>query len=182
MSEQQQSFRNQFLVALSSLRGDYFEDSVSLLVDHNDEGAFGLIINRPLKTRLSEIFPDVNRKFTCPVLEGGPVEQNRVFFLHEGGRVFESTFKISEEIHLTTSLDFIEQMVAGEAPERTLAILGYAGWGSQQLESEIAENVWLLAPVDPLIVFETSFALRATAAANALGVDLNLIPPSAGHD
>lgn len=162
--------------------GDYFANSVSLLVDHNDEGAFGLIINRPLKTRLSELLPDIGSESDCHVLEGGPVDQNRIFFLHEGGPEFESTFKVSDAIYLTTSADFIERMKAGEAPRRTLAVLGYAGWGAQQLETEIAENVWLLAPADVGIVFDVPFEDRVSAAAATLGVDVNLIPPQAGHD
>ncbi len=178
----EQSFRNQFLLALPGLRGDYFEHSVSLLIEHNAEGAFGLIINRPLKTKLAELFPDVEGRFTCPVMEGGPVEQNRVFFLHETGIEYDSTLQISDDIALTTSVDFIEAMKAGEAPARTLALLGYAGWGEHQLESELAENVWLLSPANATVLFEVPFEDRAHAAASALGVDLNLIPPSAGHD
>lgn len=178
----EQTFRNQFLVSLPALKGDYFAGTVSLLVDHNDEGAFGLIINRPLITPLAQLFPQMSGKFDCPVLEGGPVEQNRVFFLHEAGSLFESTFKVSDSIYLTTSADFIEQMEQGEAPQRTLAILGYAGWGRQQLESEIAENIWLLAPADARIVFDVPFEERPSAAAATLGIDINLIPPTAGHD
>lgn len=178
----EQSFQNQFLISLPSMKGDYFESSISYLVDHNDEGAFGLIINRPLKTRLKELFPGVEGNFTCPVLEGGPVEQNRVFFLHEGITEYESTYRVSDRVFLTTSPDFIEEMAAGKAPERTLAILGYAGWGSHQLESEIAEDVWLLCPGDEHILFETPFDDRARDAAAILGVDLNLLGPAAGHD
>lgn len=179
---EEQSFRNQLLVSLPSLKGDYFQNTVSLLVDHNENGAFGLVINRPVNTTLGELFPAVGSNFDCPVLEGGPVEQNRVFFLHSGGREFESSFKVSEEIRLTTSPDFIELMAAGQAPPRSLAILGYAGWGSGQLEREIAEDVWLLAPCDPRIVFDTPFPERTKAAARLLGIDLNLILPSPGHD
>lgn len=177
-----QSFRNQLLVSLPALKGDYFENTVSLLVDHNDDGAFGLVINRPLETELGELLPDLAERFSCPVLEGGPVEQNRVFFLHDTTREYDSTFKVSDEIYLSTSPDFIEDMKSGTAPARTLAILGYAGWGSQQLENEIAENVWLLSPANGTIVFDTPFRERASAAAALLGVDLNLINPSAGHD
>ncbi|MDZ7686700.1 MAG: YqgE/AlgH family protein [Gammaproteobacteria bacterium] len=178
----EQSFRNQFLIALPALKGDYFEDSVSLLIEHNEDGAFGLMINRVLKTPIEELFPDVSGRFTCPVLEGGPVEQNRVFFLHETGPVFESTLAISDDVSLTTSVDFIESMKKGRAPEKTLAILGYSGWSGQQLEDELSENVWLLSPANGTILYNVPFEDRAHAAASTLGVDLNLISPSAGHD
>jgi len=181
----EQSFRNQFLVALPALRGEYFEDAVTLLVDHNDEGAFGLIVNRPIKTPIEELFPDLQGTFTCPVLEGGPVAQDHVFFLHEPGGEFKSTFAVSDEIALTTSADFIDAMKAGEAPARTLAVLGYAGWGSGQLEGELKEDVWLLSPASGLITFDVPFEDRQHAAAAALGInldDLNLMSPSPGHD
>ncbi len=180
MSEQ--SFRGQLLIALPSLKGDYFEDSVSLLVEHNDDGAFGLVINRPLRTPIEELFPDVAGVFTCPVMEGGPVEQSRVFFLHDAQHSFDSTLTVSDEISLTTSADFIEAMKAGKAPPRTLAILGYAGWGSQQLENELADDVWLLTPASGLVLFDVPFEDRAHAAAAALGIDLNLMAPTSGRD
>ena len=177
-----QSFRNEFLIALPALKGDYFRNTVSLLVDHTEQGAFGLVINRPLETGIADIFPEIGDRFTCPVLEGGPVQQDSLFFLHEAGPEFESTFKVSDKIYMTTSPDFIAAMRNGTAPGQTLAILGYAGWDSMQLEHEISQNVWLLAPADPEIVFETPFEQRPRAAARLLGIDLNLISPQAGHD
>lgn len=177
-----QSFRNEFLIALPTLKGDYFQNTVSIIVDHTEEGAFGLVINRPLEANIGEVFPEVDGRFSCPVLEGGPVEQNRMFFLHAAGHEFEATFKLSDEICLTTSADFITAMRDGQAPARTLALLGYAGWDAMQLEREISENVWLLAPAESRILFETPFEDRAGEAARLLGVDLNLISPRAGHD
>ncbi len=176
-----QSFRNHLLIATPTL-ADYFRSSVSLLIDHNDEGAFGLMINRPRQIRLRTVFPKIANAFDCPVLEGGPVEPDRVFFLHEQGPAFDATYQVGDGVYLTTSPDFVELMIKGEAPKRTLAILGYAGWGSQQLEHEIGENAWFLAPSDAGIVFDVPFAARAGAAARLLGVDLNLILPAAGDD
>ena len=162
---------------MPTLSGDYFQDTVSLLVDHNDDGAFGLVINRPLDATISDVFPQIGGRFDCPVLEGGPVQQDSIFFLHEGGREFQSTYRVSDEIYLTTSRDFVESMSKGEAPLRTLAIAGYAGWGSLQLENEISNNLWLLVPANATIVFDTPFPDRAAAAARILGIDLNLISP-----
>lgn len=177
-----QNFRNQFLIALPALKGDYFENTVSILVEHTEEGAFGLVINQPVEAEIGDLFPDVAGHFSCPVLAGGPVQRNQVFFLHEAGREFDATFRLNEEIYMTTSADFIEAMCDGTAPSKTLALLGYAGWDSLQLEHEISENVWLLAPVESRILFETPYAKRAQAAARQLGIDLNLISPVAGHD
>lgn len=178
-----QNFRNAFLVSLPTLKGDYFHDAVTLLIDHTDHGAFGLVVNRPIDLTIADIFPSVEGHFSCPVLEGGPIRRNEeLFFLHEATREFDSTFKVSDAIFMTTSDDFIEAMEDGSAPARTLAVLGYAGWGRGQLEDEIAQNVWLLAPVDPAIVFDLPFPERPQAAARQLGIDLNRISPILGHD
>lgn len=179
---QTQSFKNQFLISLPSLKGDYFQNTVSLLLDHNEQGAFGLIVNQPLDNDISDIFPELKGCFQCPLMEGGPVEQDRIFFLHPTGQLYESTLEVSDEVSLTTSLDFVESMRTGNAPEKTIACLGYSGWGAEQLERELAENVWLLAPASGHIVFEVPYSQRATEAAKLLGVDLNLISPEVGHD
>ena len=179
---ERQSFKNQFLVSLPALAGDYFQSTVSLLVEHDAQGAFGLVINKPLDNEIADIFPQLEGRFVCPLLQGGPVERDRVFFLHPTGIEFDTTLQISDEISLTTSADFIESMKSGEAPEKTLALLGYAGWAAEQLEHELAEDVWLLAPASARIVFDEPYESRADAAARLLGVDLNLINPHAGHD
>ena len=177
-----QSFKNEFLVALPALKGDYFANTISLLVDHTEEGAFGLVINKPLATGIGELFPELEGRFTCPVLEGGPVQQDRVFFLHDSGNEYDATFKVSDDISMTSSPDFVAAMRNGRAPFHTLAMTGYAGWDGMQLENEISENVWLLTPADPGILFDTPYEDRAQAAASQLGIDLNLISPIAGHD
>lgn len=175
-------FKNQFLIALPSLSGDYFQHSMTLLVDHTKEGAFGLMINRPLEQSLHAVFPDLPPHVQCPLLEGGPVERDKLFFLHRGDRTFESTFAIGDDISLTTSRDLVDQLHAGDMPEPIIAILGYAGWGANQLEKELGENTWLLTPAGADIIFEVEPAQRAAVAARQLGVDINLIATHAGHD
>jgi len=177
----EQSFKNQFLVSLPGLRGDYFQNSISLLIDHNAEGAFGLVINHPLENKISDILPELGL-FDFPVFLGGPVQQDRIFFLHPKGEQFEATLEISDEISLTTSADFVEAMKQGSAPPKTIALLGYAGWGAEQLEQELIENVWLLTPASGRIVFDEPYEKRASEAARLMGIDLNLISPEAGHD
>ncbi|HJL61871.1 MAG TPA: YqgE/AlgH family protein [Pseudomonadales bacterium] len=177
-----QTFKNNFLISLPALKGDYFQNTISLLIDHNDQGAFGLVINQPLENKIGELLPELDGCCDCPVLIGGPVEQESLFFLHPAGSSFTSTLQISDDISLTTSPDFIEALKAGEEPPKTIALLGYAGWGSEQLEHELSKNVWLLAPVAGHIVFDEPYASRASAAAKLMGVDLNLISPRAGHD
>ncbi|MBV1876465.1 MAG: YqgE/AlgH family protein [Pseudomonadales bacterium] len=177
-----QSFKNQFLISLPTLAGDYFHSTISLLIEHNEQGAFGLVINQPLDIEITNIFPQLDGRYICPVLEGGPVERERVFFLHPGGTEFDSTLSLSDEICLTTSPDIITAMKSATAPENTLACLGYAGWSAGQLEDEIARDVWLLAPASASILFDEPYETRASLAAQQLGIDLNLINPHPGHD
>lgn len=179
------SFRNQFLIALPTLESDYFHHTVSLIIDHNAQGAFGLVINRPVDINVSELFPDLSpgeaADAHCPVLEGGPVQQDRVFFLHESTHEYQSTFKVSDEIYLSTSMDLLQDLSYGTGPTRVIALLGYAGWAEGQLEKELGENVWLLSPASGRIVFDVAYEERPAEAARLLGVDLNLISMSAGH-
>ncbi|MFT7686316.1 MAG: putative transcriptional regulator [Candidatus Azotimanducaceae bacterium] len=177
-----QSFKNQFLIALNALKGDYFEDTISLIIDHNEEGTFGLVINRPVTSNIDGLFEQLSRPINCPVLEGGPVDQSRVFFLHPIGPSFDATMDIGSDIALTTSPDILTAMENGNAPDNLIAVLGYSGWGAAQLEQELADNTWLMTPSSQDIVFFTPDDQKANKAALSLGVDLNLMPTIAGHD
>ncbi len=177
-------FKNQFLIALSNLEGDYFAQSISLIVDHNEDGAFALMINRPIDTDLAELFPDHRLSMDTqrfPVLEGGPVEQDCGFFIHRGPKTYEGSFEIFSDLYLTTATELLDDLDNANGPDQVLTFLGYAGWGPGQLEEELAENVWLLAPADPAVLFETPFEDKACRAAASIGVDLNLFGRSAGH-
>ena len=193
-TESGDSFKNQFLVAVPGAfqAGDYFDGSVSLLIDHGPQGAFGLMINRPLSKPLSELLVDVPQDLHCPVYEGGPVEGDRLFFLHSGERQYPGTLKLSDDIHLTACDELIEDLIRGQSPSHINAYLGYAGWAAAQLERELFEGVvfdgelaksaWLLTPSSAHIVFTAPVPERRTQAAALLGIDLHLANWSAGHD
>jgi putative transcriptional regulator len=184
-------FKNQFLVALTSLAGDYFQNTLTLLIDHSESGAFGLIVNRPLDHSIWDIFPELPAGIECPVMEGGPVEQDKMFFLHGPFQpdpqtdtivTFESSLEVAPGLYLTTSKDIVRALHDGKQPRPLMGLLGYAGWGPLQLERELGENTWLLTPSNQDILFRVPAQERAEAAAQLLGVDLNLIAPKAGHD
>jgi putative transcriptional regulator len=179
-----ESFKNHFLVAIPGAfqQGDYFDESVFLLIDHSPQGAFGLMINRPLASLLSELIVDVPKSLDCPVFEGGPVDRDRLFFLHSGECQYPSTLQLSNDINLTACDELIEDLIQGRSPNHISAYLGYAGWGSAQLEGEIGESIWLLTPSSARIVFTTPIADRRTESASLLGIDLHLANWSAGHD
>jgi putative transcriptional regulator len=115
------------------------------------------------------------------VYAGGPVQLDRGFILHSPLGEWQSTLKINAELGLTTSLDILTAVAAGNGPEHTLIALGYAGWGAGQLEQEIVDNAWLTVPSDASILFELPVEHRWEAAAKKLGVDLTLIAGDAGH-
>lgn len=178
------SLSGQLLVSLPSMQGDYFSRSVTLLIEHNRDGAFGLVISNPLDADLAEALAD--QDLVCPaditLLESGPVEQNRLFFLHSTDVSFENSVNINQEVALSTSLDVLDGLNAGRIPRDFVACLGYAGWSGGQLESEIMADVWLVTPYLHDVVFHTPFEKKPEEAAKSIGVELNLIAPVAGHD
>jgi putative transcriptional regulator len=178
---------NQFLIAMPSLEDPNFHGTVTYICAHNDEGAMGIVINRPLEIQLGELLQhlkidvqdeDVNN---APVLQGGPVQTERGFVIHEPCGEWDSVMQTGESIGVATSHDILTAMATGNGPERAIVALGYAGWGAGQLEHEVLENAWLSAPVDSSIIFETSSEERWNAATRTLGVDPQHLVGQAGH-
>ena len=182
-----QHLTNQFLIAMPGLEDPNFFHSVTYICEHNDQGALGLVINRPLDMQLGEILQHIKLQHSEPearqiqVHLGGPVQQDRGFVLHEPLGEWEATLKVTDRIGITSSIDILQAIAKNEGPERSLITLGYAGWGAGQLEQEMAENAWLNGPADPDILFNSPDEERWKAAAASLGVDLDLLSGEAGH-
>lgn len=178
---------NQFLIAMPGLEDPNFFHSVTYICEHNEEGALGLVINRPLHMQLGEILRHINLNHAEPAAKqirvhlGGPVQQDRGFVLHEPLGDWDATLKVTDRIGITSSIDILEAIAVNRGPERSLIALGYAGWGAGQLEREMAENAWLSGPADPDILFNTPDEERWKAAAASLGIDLDLLSGEAGH-
>lgn len=181
------SLKDHFLIAMPSLTEGIFAHSLTYICEHSEEGAMGIVVNRPMGLALREILDhlsieDQRSHLEDPVMAGGPVQIDRGFVLHRSGeRRWESTLAISDEICLTTSCDILEAMAHSEGPDDSLVALGYAGWGAGQLEDELAANAWLTAKADSHIIFNTPIDERLDAAAAQLGIDLALLAPGAGH-
>jgi putative transcriptional regulator len=179
---------NHFLIALPGLSDPNFARSVTLLCQHNAEGAMGLMLNRTSEYRLGDVLDQMQIRTddealaSAPVLIGGPVQPERGFVLHEPGEdAWDSTFRLSDELALTTSRDILAAMARGAGPKRALIALGYAGWSEGQLESELQDNAWLTVAADRSILFDTPLEQRWTAAARLMGVDVALLTDYAGH-
>jgi putative transcriptional regulator len=171
-----QLFHNHFLVSLSRLAGDYFQNTVTLIVEHTANGAFGLVINRPLDATLNNLIEELPEDSSAEVLGGGPVEQTRLFFLHSSEKSYPDSLDTGLGILLSSSGALIEDIKNRQGPKNILAVLGYAGWGPGQLENELIEDAWLITPATREILFETPHKEKATKAASQLGIDLNLYP------
>jgi len=180
-------FANQFLVALPALGESDFARSVIFICQHNEEGAMGLIINRLSDYCLGEVLGQMNLKSPlsrvseAPVLIGGPVQPERGFVLHTPHGSWESSFKISETLSVTTSRDVVVAMAEGRGPQEALVALGYTGWGAGQLEQELKENAWLLTQASEKILFDTPIEHRWEGAARLLGAHIATLPNYVGN-
>ncbi len=181
------SLTNHLLIAMPSLTDPNFAQTVALICEHTDRGALGIVLNKPLPMRLSDVFEQMRITAASediaaqPVLRGGPVNTDRGFVLHRPGGQWDHTHKVSETIQVTTSRDVLAAMARGEGPQDAFIALGYAGWDSGQLEREIRENAWMSVPVDARVVFELPFAERWSGAWRLLGINVGQLSLTAGH-
>ncbi|HBC5514252.1 TPA: YqgE/AlgH family protein [Proteus mirabilis] len=182
---------NHFLIAMPSLSDPLFQRSVVYVCEHNENGAMGLVINKPIEDisiesvlEQLEIFSadrDSAISLQKPVMSGGPVAEEHGFILHTPVSGFSSSIKISDSTMITTSKDVLETLGTARQPEKTLVSLGYSSWEKGQLEREILENSWLTVEATPQIIFGTPIAERWHKAAELIGIDIHTISPTAGH-
>jgi putative transcriptional regulator len=178
---------NRLLIALPALTDPHFARSVTLVCQHDEEGAMGVVVNRASEYTLGDVFQQMGIETEDAdlraqvVLSGGPVHPERGFVLHDGGDGWDSTMAISDSLYVTTSRDILEAMAGGSGPANAIVALGCAGWGAGQLEQELTEDSWLSVPVDASLLFGTPLAARWQAAAGSIGVDLSLMADHSGH-
>ncbi len=178
---------NQFLIAMPSMGDPNFSKTVTYVCAHNDDGAMGIVINRPLEIELSEVFEQMNiASSECaansqPVYQGGPVHRDRGFIIHNPTQDWESTIQVTSELAVSTSRDILEAMSQGAGPDTALVALGYAGWGAGQLEQEMGQNAWLSGPATMEILFHTPAERRWQRAAAEMGVALDSLSNDIGH-
>ena len=185
-----------FLIAMPGLEDASFARSVVYLCEHSERGALGLIINKPMDISLEGLFEKVDLSLgredltLQPVFQGGPVQTERGFVLHETMRgpqesedesPYASTMTIPGGLEMTTSKDVLEALAHGAGPRRVLVTLGYSAWGEGQLESELAENSWLTVGADVSVIFETPVQERYDRALGLLGLQSWMLSPEAGH-
>lgn len=189
--------KHHFLIAMPHMADPHFAQTVTYLIEHNAEGAMGLIINRPSGLSLADVIeqlrPDDQTgsvQQDSPIFAGGPVQTERGFVLHEpmlmnraetDESAYASTMTIPGGLEMTTSKDVLEALSTGAGPRRVLITLGYSSWGEGQLESELAENAWLTVGADLSVIFDTPVPQRYDKALALLGLQAWMISPEAGH-
>jgi putative transcriptional regulator len=148
----------QLLIASPTMGDPRFEHTVILMVRHSEEGAFGIVINRPIGSRsLAALLPSPNdneSSETVPVYRGGPVQPELGFVIHSAEYHRAETLDIDGRLAMTASFDILRDIASKHGPNKSLVAFGYAGWGPGQLEGELAHGAWYTAPADPGIVFD----------------------------
>jgi len=188
------NFTNQFLIAMPGMREGTFAGSVVYMCEHNDQGALGLVINKPIDIKLKNLFEKVELSLDradlaeVPVYFGGPVQTERGFVLHErlGGQEgegghYNSSLQIPGGLEMTTSKDVLEALSNGAGPKKILVTLGYSGWGAGQLEDEMSRNGWINVGAEADIIFDTPVEQRYDKALSLLGIQAGMLSGEAGH-
>jgi putative transcriptional regulator len=176
-----------FLIAMPAMADPHFSRTLTYICEHNEQGALGLVINRPIDLTLTKLLDQVSIPATSPdcdlipVHYGGPVQTDRGFVLHGPPGNWQSTLSISADIGLTTSKDILEAVARGEGPRHMLITLGYAGWAPGQLEHELAQNAWLTVEARDEVIFELPPDQRLPRAMQMLGVDYATLSEQPGH-
>src|SRR5690349_2309808 len=176
-----------FLIAMPNMADPYFARTLTYICEHNDQGALGLVVNRPIDMTLQSLFErlslpmSASRISDSPIYFGGPVQTDRGFVLHEPAGNWQATLRVGSEIGLTTSKDILEAVGRGEGPSRMLVTLGYAGWSPGQLEQELSQNAWLTVEARDAILFDVPADERLHAAMELLGLDYARLQDEAGH-
>ena len=191
------NFTHHFLIAMPGLEDDMFSKSVIYMCEHSERGALGLVINKPSDINLQKLFDKVELPLhrhdliQAPVFQGGPVQTERGFVLHESivmpdsesqtESIYASTMTIPGGLEMTTSKDVLEALSTGYGPRKVFVSLGYSSWGQGQLESEISDNTWLTVAADPAVIFDTPVDQRYAKALMLLGLEAWMLSPEAGH-
>ncbi len=176
------------IVAMPAMGDPRFERSVILICAHSDDGAMGLIVNKPVPDfSFNELLEQLKitpkaKGRDIRVHFGGPVERGRGFVLHSADYVGgQATTQVRGGYGMTATLDVLEALAGGGGPKQALLALGYAGWGAGQLEGEIARNDWLVSDAADEVIFAAQDSGKWTGALRHMGIDPITLSPSSGR-
>lgn len=176
----------QLLIAMPGL-AEPFAQSVIYLCAHTDEGAMGIVVNRPLKEpSFNDLLRQLDVEPTPParqirLCQGGPVDGARGFVLHTSDWTGDGSLRVDEQVALTASLDVLKAIAGGGGPKEGILALGYANWGPGQLDTEIQSNAWLSAPASMDVMFDADHRTKWRRALASLRIDPLMLSVAAGH-
>ena len=181
------SLTGQVLIAMPAMADHRFAQSVIYVCAHTEEGAMGIVLNRPLAApTFSDLLTQLSVDPVPParsirLCQGGPVDNARGFVLHTSDWTGDGSLRVDDRMALTASLDILKAIAAGGGPAQGVLALGYAGWGPGQLDQEIQDNAWLSAPADLSLVFDDDHETKWRRALATLKIDPLLLSPAAGR-
>lgn len=176
------SLADRFLIAMPSMEDPLFARSVIYLYEHDEAGATGMIINKPLQQlSLGRVLEHLHIETTSPDVESRPVLSGGPVGLENGFVIFPHKKRGKTEFFLSSSKEMLREIAAGAGPKEYLITLGYASWEPGQLEAEIINNDWFIASPSSEIFFTTPFQDRWSAAAAASGINFAHLSPQVGH-
>lgn len=184
---QEVNLTRHFLIAMPNMVDPNFSRTLTFICEHNDHGALGIIVNRPIDMTLNTLFERVQISLeaaalqSMPIYFGGPVQTDRGFVLHRPLGSWQSTLTVSSDLGLTSSRDILQSVGSTGQPSEILVTLGYAGWAAGQLEYELSQNAWLTVTADEEIMFALPPEERLPAAMQLLGIDYAKLSEVAGH-
>jgi putative transcriptional regulator len=179
--------KGQLLVAMPSMQDPRFERTVIFMCAHNEDGAMGLIVNKPLEELdFQELLEQLGIERSESAIDigvqyGGPVETGRGFVLHTAEYEQSGTINVDDKVGLTATVEILRDIARNRGPRHSLLALGYAGWGPGQLESEIQQNAWLNVPADDGLLFDEDIETRWERAIAKLGINPSLLSGQHGH-
>ena len=192
MNTTTQSLVDQCLIATPSIKDPLFASSIVYMCEHSEQGSMGLVINHQTSQQLHDVFEQLNIKCSDedirqqPVYIGGPVQLEQGFILHRAtgnsaADEWQKTTEVSDGIYLTISADILQAIADRKGPEDYLVILGFSGWASGQLESELQENSWLTSSSSAELLFHQNSDDKWQMAFDTLGFDISMLSPVSGN-
>jgi putative transcriptional regulator len=187
MEQQQPSLVDKCLIATPSIRDPIFASSLVYMCEHNENGSMGLVVNQETAQVLGDIFEQLDIKCndsdinSQPVYIGGPVQLEQGFILHTQPGRWQNSVEIAQGIHLTSSVDILQAIADRRGPTDYLVMLGFSGWASGQLESELQQNAWLTSSCDADLLFHQKPEDKWQIAFDSLGFDINMLSPVSGN-
>ena len=187
MNAEKANLIDKCLIATPAIKDPLFASSLIYICEHSEQGSMGLVVNHQTAQTLGEIFTQLG--IECdddsikqkPVFIGGPVQLEQGFVLHTKADTWQKTVEVSPGIHLTSSKDVLEAIAENKGPEDYLVILGFSGWGSGQLESELQQNSWLTSASGVELLFHKNSDDKWQMAFDTLGFDISMLSPVSGR-